>query len=86
MMPTVEEFKILLILAVVLIAVYLPIALIIHQEVLPMTRPVRLPQLPQSEKDRREKYRSKEQEIEDARYEAYLAKLNRGNGIGCGKK
>ena len=29
-MPTVEEFKTLLILAVVLIAVYLPIALIIH--------------------------------------------------------
>lgn len=29
-MPTVEEFKILLILAAVLIAVYLPIALIIH--------------------------------------------------------
>ena len=51
-----------------------------------MTRPVRLPQLPQSEKDRREEYRSKEQEIEDARYEAYLAKLNRGNGIGVDKK
>ena len=47
-----------------------------------MTRPVRLPQLPQSEKDRREEYRRKEQEIEDARYEAYLAKLNRANGIG----
>lgn len=29
-MPTVEEFKTLLILAGVLIAVYLPIALIIH--------------------------------------------------------
>lgn len=29
-MPTVEEFKILLILATVLIAVYLPIALIIY--------------------------------------------------------
>lgn len=29
-MPTVEEFKILLILAALLIAVYLPIALIIH--------------------------------------------------------
>ena len=29
-MPTVEEFKILLILAAVLIAVYLPIALIIY--------------------------------------------------------
>ncbi len=29
-MPTVEEFKVLLILAAVLIAVYLPIALIIH--------------------------------------------------------
>ena len=29
-MPTVEEFKTLLILAAVLIAVYLPIALIIH--------------------------------------------------------
>lgn len=29
-MPTVEEFKTLLILAAILIAVYLPIALIIH--------------------------------------------------------
>ena len=51
-----------------------------------MTRPVRLPQMPQSEKDRREEYRRKEQDIEDARYEAYLAKLNRGNGIGVDKK
>lgn len=51
-----------------------------------MTRPVRLPQIPQAEKDRREEYRSKEQAIEDARYEAYLKKLNRLNGIGCGKK
>ena len=51
-----------------------------------MTRPVRLPQLPQAEKDRREEYRKREQAIEDARYEAYLAKLNRGNGIGEDKK
>ena len=51
-----------------------------------MTRPVRLPQMPQSEKDRREEYRRKEQEIEDARYEAYLAKLNRANGIGVERK
>ena len=51
-----------------------------------MTRPVRLPQLPQSEKDRREEYRRKEQAIEDARYEAYLAKLNKGNGIGVERK
>ena len=51
-----------------------------------MTRPVRLPQIPQSEKDRREEYRRKEQEIEDARYEAYLAKLNRLNGIGVERK
>ena len=51
-----------------------------------MTRPIRLPQLPQSEKERREEYRRKEQEIEDARNEAYLKRLNRLNGIGCGKK
>ena len=51
-----------------------------------MTRPIRLPQIPQSEKGRREEYRSKEQEIEDARYEAYLAKLNRLNGIGVKRK
>ena len=50
-----------------------------------MTRPVRLPQLPQSEKDRREEYRRKEQAIEDARYEAYLAKLNKANNIGVKK-
>ena len=50
-----------------------------------MTRPVRLPQIPQTEKDRREEYRRKEQEIEDARYEAYLAKLNRANGVGVKK-
>lgn len=50
-----------------------------------MTRPVRLPQLPQSEKDRREEYRRKEQEIEDARYEAYLAKLNKSNNVGVEK-
>ena len=51
-----------------------------------MTRPVRLPQIPQTEKDRREEYRKREQAIEDARYESYLAKLNRGNGIGVDKK
>ena len=51
-----------------------------------MTRPVRLPRLPQSEKDRREEYRRKEQEIEDARDEAYLKKLNRLNNIGVKKK
>lgn len=51
-----------------------------------MTRPVRLPQLPQTEKDRREEYRRKEQEIEDAQNEAYLRKLNKGNGIGVEKK
>ena len=50
------------------------------------TRPVRLPQMPQSEKDRREEYRKREQAIEDARNEAYLAKLNRLNGIGVKKK
>lgn len=47
-----------------------------------MTRPVRLPQIPQTEKDRREAYRKQEQAIEDARNEAYLAKLNRLNGVG----
>ena len=51
-----------------------------------MTRPVRLPQLPRTEKECREEYRRKEQEIEDARYEAYLAKLNRLNGIGVERK
>ena len=51
-----------------------------------MTRPVRLPQIPQSEKDRREEARKREQAIEDAKNEAYLARLNRLNGIGCGKK
>ena len=51
-----------------------------------MTRPIRMPQIPQTEKDRREEYRRKEQEIEDARYEAYLSKLNKGNGIGVDKK
>lgn len=51
-----------------------------------MTRPVRLPQIPQTEKDRREEYRKREQAIEDARNEAYLAKLNKGNGIGVKKK
>ena len=51
-----------------------------------MTRPVRLPQIPKAEKKRREEYRSKEQEIEDARYEAYLKKLNRLNGIGVKKQ
>jgi len=51
-----------------------------------MTRPIRLPQMTQSEKDRREEYRSKEQDIEDARYEAYLKKLNRLNGIGVKKR
>ena len=51
-----------------------------------MTRPVRLPQIPQAEKDRREEYRRKEQAIEDARNEAYLARLNKGNGIGVKKQ
>lgn len=51
-----------------------------------MTRPIRLPQLPQSEKDRREEYRKREQAIEDARNDAYRAKLNRLNKIGVKKK
>ena len=51
-----------------------------------MTRPVRLPQIPQSEKERREEYRKREQAIEDSRNEAYLAKLNRLNNIGVKKK
>ncbi len=50
------------------------------------TRPVRLPQIPQSEKDRREEYRKQEQAIEDARNEAYLARLNKGNNIGVKKR
>ena len=50
-----------------------------------MTRPVRLPQIPQAEKECREEYRKREQAIEDARKEAYLAKLNKGNGIGVNK-
>ena len=50
-----------------------------------MTRPIRMPQLPRTEKERREEYRKKEQAIEDARYEAYLARLNKGNGIGVKK-
>ena len=51
-----------------------------------MTRPIRMPQIPQTEKERREEYRRKEQAIEDARNEAYLKKLNRLNGIGVKKK
>lgn len=51
-----------------------------------MTRPIRMPQIPQAEKDRREEYRKREQAIEDARNEAYLAKLNKGNGIGVKKR
>lgn len=50
-----------------------------------MTRPIRLPQIPQTEKERRGEYRKREQAIEDARKEAYLAKLNKGNGIGVNK-
>ena len=51
-----------------------------------MTRPIRMPQIPQAEKNRREEYRKREQAIEDARNEAYLAKLNKGNGIGVKKR
>ena len=50
-----------------------------------MTRPIRLPQIPQSEKDRREVARKEEMAIEDAKNEAYLAKLNRLNKIGVKK-
>ena len=49
------------------------------------SRPIRMPQIPQTEKDRREEYRKREQAIEDARNEAYLAKLNRLNKIGVKK-
>lgn len=51
-----------------------------------MTRPIRLPQLPQAEKDRRAAARKEEMAIEDAKNEAYLAKLNRLNGVGRKKK
>ena len=83
-MPTKSEAKDLLGMFVVLVVAF-SIYMII-QEVEIMTRPIRLPQMPQSEKDRREEYRRKEQDIEDARYEAYLKKLNRLNNIGVKKK
>ena len=51
-----------------------------------MTRPIRMPQIPQSEKDRREEYRKREQAIEDDKNEAYLKRLNRLNGIGVERK
>ena len=51
-----------------------------------MTRPVRMPQITKTERERREASRKREQAIEDARYEAYLSKLNKGNGIGVDKK
>ena len=51
-----------------------------------MTRPVRLPQIPQAEKECREEYRKREQAMEDARNEAYLKRLNRLNGIGVKRK
>ena len=51
-----------------------------------MTRPIRLPQIPQAEKDRREAARKEEMAIEDAKNEAYLAKLNRLNGVGRKKQ
>ena len=51
-----------------------------------MTRPIRLPQIPQSEKERREAARKEEMAIEDAKNEAYLAKLNRLNGVGRKKR
>lgn len=51
-----------------------------------MTRPVRLPQIPDAEKERREAYRKREQAIEDARNDAYRAKLNRLNGVGGKRK
>lgn len=50
-----------------------------------MTRPVKLPQIPQAEKDRRAAARKEEMAIEDAKNEAYLAKLNRLNKIGVKK-
>ena len=83
-MPTKSEAKDLLGMFIVLVVAF-SIYMIIQEDEI-MTRPVRLPQIPQSEKDRREEYRSKEQEIEDARYEAYLAKLNRANWIGVERK
>ena len=51
-----------------------------------MTRPIRLPQIPQSEKHRREAERKREQAIEDDKNEAYLKRLNRLNGIGVKKR
>ena len=51
-----------------------------------MTRPIRLPQIPQTEKDRREAARKREQAIEDDKNEAYLKRLNRLNGIGVERK
>ena len=83
-MPTKSEAKDLLGMFVVLVVAF-SIYMIIQEDEI-MTRPIRLPQMPQSEKDRREEYRRKEQDIEDARYEAYLAKLNRLNGIGVKKR
>ena len=51
-----------------------------------MTRPIRLPQIPQAEKDRRAAARKEEMAIEDAKNEAYLARLNKGNRIGVKSK
>ena len=51
-----------------------------------MTRPIRMPQITKTERERREASRKREQAIEDARYEVYLAKLNRLNKIGVKKR
>lgn len=51
-----------------------------------MSNKLRLPRYTEEEKEARARKQKEESEIEEKRYQAYLSKLNRINGIGVNKK
>lgn len=51
-----------------------------------MTRPIRLPQIPQAEKDRRAAARKEEMAVWEHMRDVDRQRINKRNGIGSGKK
>ena len=51
-----------------------------------MTRPIRLPQLPQSEKDRRAAARKEEMAVWERMQDKARERMNKRNGIGVKKR
>ena len=83
-MPTKSEAKDLLGMFVVLVVAF-SIYMIIQEDDT-MTRPIRLPQIPQAEKDRRAAARKEEMAVWERMQDKARERMNKRNGIGVKKR